>query len=513
MTATEAAHGDLTRRALALVQRRAFREAHALCLQVLDLDAADAEANFVLGLIGAEHDNFTRASELFEKALACAPNEPRYLAHWAKTLTRLKRVDEARAAAERAISIGPPDAITFDTLGVVLSHAGQHAAAAPLFEKAAELEPNNPSFLHNLGASRQFCGDLVGAISAFRRELELQPFSRRAYAPLVHLSKQTRDNNFIAELERQFAEAKGDPNPSLQIAHALSKTYEDLGEPLKAFDWLVRGKAAKLADLHVDPRANNAVFAAVRRLFDESGSATGDRNVGPIFIVGMPRTGTTLLDRVISNHADVATAGELSVFAQALARQKQPIDFERLGADYITGARAVVGDGKPMFTDKMPVNFLYAGLIHRALPNARIICLRRHPMDACLSNFRQIFSADAQHYWYTYSMEQTARQYVLFDELIAYWRRALPRERFTEVWYEDLVGDLETHAQRLIAFCGLKWDARCLAFHENEQPVATASSVQVRSPLYASSVGRWRAYGDALSPFREVLTAAGIKID
>ncbi len=182
--------------------------------------------------------------------------------------------------------------------------------------------------------------------------------------------------------------------------------------------------------------------------------------------------------------------------------------MRRLGADYLASTRPLTG-ATPRFVDKMPLNVLYAGLIHRALPNARIVCLRRDPMDVCLSNFRQLFATGFSYYDYAYDLEDVARYYVGFDRLVAHWRRTLPADRFTEIAYEDLVADQEGATRRLLAFCALRWDPRCLDFHENRAPVATASSVQVRRPLYSTAVGRWRRYGEALEPMRRVLAEAG----
>jgi hypothetical protein len=221
----------------------------------------------------------------------------------------------------------------------------------------------------------------------------------------------------------------------------------------------------------------------------------------------------------------VTSAGELSNFSLMLKRAAGTpsnlvmdaetfgaagkVDMARLGADYVASTRPLTG-ATPRFVDKMPLNIFYAGLIHRALPNARIVCLRRDPMDVCLSNFRQLFATGFSYYNYAYDLEDVARYYVGFDALVAHWRSVLPADRFLEIGYEDLVADQEARTRALLAFCGLPWDARCLSFHENAAPVATASSVQVRQPLYSSSVGRWRRHGEGLAPLRAILRAAGL---
>jgi len=180
------------------------------------------------------------------------------------------------------------------------------------------------------------------------------------------------------------------------------------------------------------------------------------------------------------------------------------LDLGELGHNYIEATRTLAR-GSARFTDKMPLNFFYAGLIHKALPNARIVALRRDPMDSCLSNYRQLFSTAFSYYNYSLDLDDTATYYKAFDKLLAHWRDALPEDRFTEVHYEDIVHAQEKETRRLLSFCDLPWDEACLRFHENAAPVSTASSVQVRQPLYSGSIGRWRKYGDSLKELRNQL--------
>jgi tetratricopeptide (TPR) repeat protein len=505
--------------------RRAFREAYEASLLALKEDERAAEAYFILAQIAIEHQNFAKGAELLAQAIGLEPVQARYQAHFARCQIALKREVEASAALTVAIAAAPQDALTLDTIGATLSHLGRHQEAAPWFERAVAVEPGNHSFLHNLGVARQFLGDFAGAEQCFRAELDFAPEGRRPYAALVHLARQTRESNFISNLEAQFDAADADVNARLQLGHALSKTYDDLGEYERSLDWLMRAKEGKRRAVGDMTGHASELFEAAKEAFANSAGG-GAPDPAPIFVIGMPRTGTTLLDRVLSSHPDVASAGELNHIPRlstemAMAKTQPPysdlglmrtlaaVDMAELGRAYLEAARPSAL-GRPRFIDKMPVNFIYAGLVHQALPNARIICLRRHPLDVVVSNYRQIFNAEAAHYWYSYDLAWTARYYVLFDQLIAHWRARLPPDRFTEVHYEAMVGDLETEARRLLDFCGLDWDARCLAFHENETPVATASSVQVRSPLYASSIGRWKRYGEKLDVAKGILSSAGL---
>jgi hypothetical protein len=227
-----------------------------------------------------------------------------------------------------------------------------------------------------------------------------------------------------------------------------------------------------------------------------------------------------LVDRILSSHPDVVSAGELNTFAGLIKSGAQThsnlvldentlnkataLNLAGIGKSYIEATQELAR-GAARMTDKMPLNFFYAGLIHAALPNARIVALRRGAMDSCLSNYRQLFSTGFSYYNYTFDLENTAKYYRAFDDLIAHWRNVLPPSRFMEISYEDIVLDQEVQTRDLLAFCGLSWDEACLRFHENLAPVSTASSVQVRQPLYSGSIGRWKKYGSRLASLKDAL--------
>ena len=375
---------------------------------------------------------------------------------------------------------------------------------------------------------------ISGDIEQAERELEtclaLDPTYWRAHLSLAQVRRQTPEHNHVTRLESLLDSAGDDAMAFANLHLALAKELEDLKHYPRALEHLKQGKAFAIAKHHYSFEADEALFKALEQAFPEpEPPAKGCESRKPIFVIGMPRSGTTLVERILTSHPDVHSAGELFDFGLNLKRasgsitptlidadtvaKARDLDWKKLGEAYLasTGAR-LEGSREPRFVDKLPHNFLYAGFIARALPKAKIICLRRHPMDTCLSNFRQFFGVSAPFFGYSFNLEHTARYYVLFDRLVAHWKRVIP-ERIMEIAYEDILADQEKATRSLLGHCELSWNEACLAFENNTAPVATASAVQVRSPLYTTAQGRWRAYGEALDDVRHVLHSAGIRID
>ena len=511
----------LLRRAARALDRGDFRAAHGDCLRVLERSGPQAEAYFLLGAITAAHDNHAKAAELFDRAIVLEAGDARYHAHRARALVSLLQRDSAREAALLAESLVPADALTLDTIGVVHTRLGDHGAAIRLFEQAVAADPGRANFNYNLAASRQFAGEFAAAEHAYLAALALEPGLYKAWSALVQLRRQTAADNRIEALTTLFGEGGVDAERDRHLGHALAKTQEDLGDHAAALIWLQRAKAGGKPDA-ADP-VDRDVFAAARTPL--AATRPGWPSARPIFVVGLPRTGTTLVDRILASHSQVSSAGELTNFALIAKRMTGTpgqlvmdaatleaagsLDFAALGQAYEASTAALVGEA-PRFVDKMPLNFVYAGLIHAALPDARIVCLRRHPMDACLSNYRQLFATGYSYYGYANDLEDCGRYYLEFDHLCRHWRETLPADRYMEIAYEDIVADLDGSARALLRHCGLDWEAQCLDFHRQAGPVATASSVQVRQPLYFTSVGRWRRYGAALDGLRALLTQGGV---
>ncbi len=509
------------RQGLADIAARRFETAHANAIQRIRADVSDPIPYFLLARIALEHHNYAKSGELFARAQGFAPNDPLYIAAHAEYLVTVGRQVEAMHLADEAARLDIGDAFTADTIGVVYSRTGFHEKAVPLFERAVEIDPAPANFHYNLGASLQFSGLFQRAESAYKASIERQPDSYRAYSALVSLSRQTPEKNYLTKLRELFEKNEADPDKALHIGHAIAKTLEDLEQFEESFDWLVRAKRAKRNAIDYNLQSDLELFdAAADTVSAPAGAGDSHTDATPIFIVGLPRTGTTLVDRILSSHPDVVSAGELNTFAGLIkARVGSPsnrvLDAETLrnavdsdladvGHTYISETERLTR-GAERFTDKMPLNFFYVWLIHRALPNAKFVALRRDPVDSCLSNFRQLFSTGFSYYNYSLDIDDTAAYYEGFDKLLAVWRQHMPSSHFMELHYEDIVHDQENRTRELLSFCELSWNEACLRFHENAAPVSTASSVQVRQPLYSGSIGRWKKYGDRLDGIRRRL--------
>ncbi len=485
---------------------------------------------FLLGMAAAEAGQIAKAIPLVEAAVERGP-QAEHLAQLAKLLILSRQDGPAADAARAAMALSPDEGLTLDTIGCVLARIGDHEGSIAPFATAVAAEPDNLDYRYNLAAAQGFVGQVDEARAHYEMILTRDPGNARVHYALAILARQTAQANHVPRLEAALAEARK-PADALRIQYALAKELEDIGDAAEAFRHLSAANAAHKRTIGYDFAQDAAIFDAIETRFGIDAASlaggAGNADAAPIFVVGMPRTGTTLVDRILSSHPAVESAGELQ--AMPLAVKQLAGTASRLVIDPATIAAsgdvdpAAIGDaylaraghhrttGKARFTDKLPANFLYVGHIARALPHARIVCLRRNPMDTIWSNYKNLFASQSAYYAYSYDLMDTAAYYARFDRLMALWESLWPG-RVLQLSYEDLVADQERETRRLLDHCGLAWDDACLSFHENKAAVATPSAAQVRRPLNADSVGKWRAHEDALAPALAWLKAQGIKAD
>src|SRR6266568_2610498 len=433
------------------------------------------------------------------------------------------RLPEAEALCRDILRTQPDCAPALHLLGIVTYQAGNLPSAIDLVRRAIAADASKPIYHSNLGELCRQTGDFAGARAAIEASIALKPREALYYLSLADLKTFAEGDADLAAMEGLARDTASLPAVAqIQLHFALAKAYDDLGRYDEAFRHLAQGNALNRRQIAYDETQMHDTFERIQATFDrrlmDLKTGAGDRSPVPVFVVGMIRSGTTLIEQILASHPSVHGAGELPDFSRLVHQLRSgpgdsieypecvpslPADRLRdLGRSYSEGLRRRAPDALRI-TDKMPSLFMYLGLIHLALPRARIIHVMRSPLDTCLSAYSKLF-VQGQHF--TYDPGELGRYYRRYAGLMAHWREVLPPERLIEINYEAVVADLETEAKRLVRFCGLPWDPRCIAFHETQRPVRTASAIQVRQPIYRGSQGRWRAYRDHLGP---LITALG----
>jgi tetratricopeptide (TPR) repeat protein len=395
------------------------------------------------------------------------------------------------------------------------------------YDAAVALAPGNAHFLYNRAAVRRFLGQLAEAELDYDRVIALKPGDFEAYRNRSDLRTQTAARNHIVELERLVAGNLPHWRAEVQLRHALAKEYEDVGRYDESFEQLSRGASKRRQFMKYDVAADVATVDWIIEAFP-SGPAGPDPTAAadsPIFIVGLPRSGTTLVERILGNHSQMTSGGELNHFAlslvdavrgpgpgaalprRELVARSAGVNFADLGRDYLSRAKATVGTER-RFIDKMPLNYLYCGLIRRALPHAKIVHLTRHPMAACYAMYKMLFQ---DGYPFSYDLDEIARYYIAYRRLMDHWHSSMPGAVF-QLPYEALVTDQLGTTRRVLDYCDLPWEEACARHEKNEAAATTASAAQVRRPIYDSSLSQWRNYERQLEGLRRRLVAGGIEI-
>lgn len=501
-----------------------YKKAHQYLISILAQDKSFADAYFLLAMIASAHQNISKAIELIKQAHELEPNNLEYLSQLAKhhvlNCDHLQALYYAEIAANKEKELSLASVLTIDTLGVIYSQIGIHDKAVRLFTKAIKLNQQTPTIYFNLGTSLKFIGDFKSAKEAFENAISLAPNYCKAHAALSSLGGLNKKHNHIPQLKELFKRVH-QVEDKLHIGHALAREYEAIEDFDSAFHYLDTAKKLKLQQIQYSIQDDTRLFQCIEKHFKQAQITlkSGFKSAEPIFVVGMPRTGTTLVERIISQHSDVTSAGELQNFGLLFKKMAQTrtnlvldpetiraskcINFKALGKSYIESTRAITGK-TAKFVDKMPLNVLYVGFILQTLPKAKIICLDRNPLDTIVSNFRQLFAVNQSYYSYSYSLETTAQYYQLFKRLTSLWSSMFPANFYTAN-YEKLVNDPIPEACKIIEFCDLSWQKQCVEIERNKSPIATASAIQVRNPINNRSVGNWQNYDAYLDKVKTML--------
>ena len=496
--------------------------AERLCRDFLKREPRNVAAIRLLAEVGVRLGRFDEAEDLLAYCLDLAPDFHLARHSFANLLFRRLRYREALIEIEKILGAEPNRPMYLLLKAAILAQIGETHAAIEIYDAVSKQYPAEARLHLNRGHALKTVGRQGEAVAAYRTALSMQPDLGEAYWSLSDLKTFEFDDADIVHMRAALERSVADQENFVHLSFALGKALEDKGEFDESYRHYARGNAARRRTVQWDADAHHADIERIARFFGseflDSRRGAGNPSPAPIFIVGMPRAGSTLLEQILASHSEVEGTMELPDL-MAIARQLRPAngsghesnypaavatltraDFEALGSRYLERT-AVVRSGAPYFIDKMPNNFAHVGLIHLILPNAKILDARRHPMACCFSVFKQLF---AQGQAFSYSLDEIGRYYRDYVGLMSHWDSVLPGRVF-RIEYEAVVEDTEKQVRRMLDYCGLEFERGCLEFYRTERTIRTASSEQVRQPIYRSAVDQWRYYEAHLGPLKQSL--------
>ncbi|MER9940195.1 tetratricopeptide repeat protein [Mesorhizobium sp. M0088] len=530
------------------------QEAETIYRQVLARQPKHAAAAHFLGLLLHQTGRSEEGLDLIERSVSLQPTNPDFLNNFGTVMRDLGRPAAAIDFFRGAVDLRPDQLAARDNLGSSLKQVGQFEEAEEIyrgtvarnpfhvrariglaetlqeagrldealavFREALAIRPKDADLLHGLGVGLMEKGKLDEAVDLFRQALAINPAMATAWLMLTQVKRQKDRDSELGGMEAQHAKAPQDSLARMQLSFGLGKANDDLRDYGRAFDYFAEGNAIRRKSINYDQARTRAEFEAMKATFDagffEKHRPSSISDDTPIFIVGMPRSGTTLVEQIIASHPQVYGAGELSILKKAVGRQfpatmpggfpwgvsdMGDADFAEAGQAYLDMLHARYPNMRHV-TDKMPGNFLLVGFIHMMMPKARIIHCARDAAATCLSIYKVHFRGDSHRYGY--DLGELADFHNLYTDIMKHWHTVLPGV-VHDVRYEDFVADQEGQTRALIAHLGLPWDDAALSFHETDRPVRTASAAQVRQPMYQGSVDLWKRYGDRLKPLLDKL--------
>ena len=481
-----------------------------------------AEALRLLGRIQQQRGVLDEAERLLAAALKLAPDYRAARVDYLRLLIDRQKYPQAQGLSDNLLQLEPGNREYLSLHAAACVGLGRHAEAIALYQQQLRASGDSPEVHVLLGHSLKSLGQQKEAIESYKTALAIKPGFGDAYWSLANLKSYPFSPHEIASMRAQEAAATTSAVDRYHLCFALGKAYEDRNEFAESWQFYDRGNELKRSESQYNPE----IFEANTRMqialctadFFAARPAVGAPDPDPIFVVGLPRSGSTLVEQILASHSQVEGTQELydvqrialdirssrldapqARYPEALAELAHE-EFRRLGECYITDTRPY-RTHKPFFIDKMPNNFRHIGLIHLMLPNAKIIDVRREPMACCFSNLKQLFAAGQE---FTYSLDDIARYYRAYLKLMRHWDAVLPR-RVLRVHYEDVVDNLEGNVRRILEFCALEFERTCVEFHKTQRSVRTPSSEQVRQPIFREGLDQWRNYDPWLSPLKDAL--------
>jgi tetratricopeptide (TPR) repeat protein len=498
--------------------------AAALSSRLLENHPGSAELMLAASQVEQQSGRFDKMLRLAERAFSLEPMNRDIAFRVAECRLYIGDVGAALEILHDLETSGSDDHLLLSRIGEMYVHCGQHEEASRCYQRAMRLNPRHPGYVYNLASSRIAMGRMEEAEQLLNEVIRLDPEDYDAWQNRSTLRKQTADDNHVEQLKFVLEHLEADHPGRTPVCFALARELEDLESFEESFRFLQLGAMSRRKRMQYEVGADVETMSSIASIFNRElfgQSHRGFESDQPVFVLGMPRSGTTLIDRIIASHSQADSLGEINTMAysvmrtaggfqgkQELIEKSTRIDFSELGRNYCSG---ISGFGKTdsRLVDKTPLNFLYIGLIRLAMPNARIVHLRRNPLDNCYAMYKTLFRSG---FPFTYSLQDVGRYFIAYRRLMDHWRAVIPGA-FLDVDYEKLVTNQEQESRRIIDYLGLDWEDTCLDFHRQSGPAATASAAQVRQPIYVSSVGKWRCYARQLAPLAGKLRDHGIDLD
>jgi tetratricopeptide (TPR) repeat protein len=498
-----------------------LQEAERLCRQVLQKEQDNVDALRMLGLIAAAAGQMDEAAHLLKQALSHAPDHVAAMFELGRILKDLERHEEAINVYQKLVELQPDNAKAHYRLGAALAPAALTERASASYQRCLELTPNHTGAWLGLGHMLKTLGRQDEGIAAYQRCRELEPSFGEAYYSLANLKTYKFNEDEIAHMQAQLEDPELKDSSRVNFLFSLGKAFENRKDYATAWRYYDEGNSAQRVLVSYDPvlteTTNDDLVSFFSAEFFRELGAVGNTDASPVFVLGMPRSGSTLVEQIIASHSQVEGTSELPYLGRLtkslnanradgmqypkVLAELEGRHFQRLGAQYLELAQMHRVEGKAHFIDKMPNNFPLVGFIHCILPNAKIIDARRHPLDACVGNLKQLYARGQN---FTYDQTDLGEYYLQYQRMMDHWDAVLPG-KVLRVQYEETVANLEQQVQRILEYLELPWEDSCVNFHETERAVRTASSEQVRQPIYTSGVGFWKHWDSEIEELKMVL--------
>ena len=499
-----------------------LEEAEKLYRQVLKNNPNNIDAMRMLAMVAATLKHFDDAERLLQRAVGIAPDFLAAVIDLGRVLKEQDRFEEAIGYFKKAIEINPNNPQTHFLLAGAYAPAALNNEAVKEYQRTLELSPRHPGALLGLGNALKTIGRLDEAVKAYHDCISVKPNNGETYWSLANLKTYRFTDEQLQEMENRVEDGSGTTDKSeVNFLFALGKAYDDRHDYDRAWHYYERGNDKQRMLVQYDPVHTETINDGIIGVFDkalfEEKSGSGHPDPAPIFILGLPRSGSTLIEQVLASHSQVEGTSELPYLGRVATslnrnrpdgvnypeavRELAPENLAALGEDYIRYAQLHRTEGSPFFVDKMPNNFPTVGFLHLILPDAKIIDARRHPLDACVGNFRQHY---ARGQTFAYDLTDIGEYYLQYQRMMDHWHEVLPGRVLT-IQYEEVVTDFENQVRRILEYCRLPWEDNCVKFYETERPVRTASSEQVRQPIYTGALNFWRNYETHLDELVEIL--------